>query len=79
MLSVYSDDNSLRSFHIAWRENHRAGIGPQSWRAIASSANCALEAADAVRGGAFESYALCRPPGHHAYADLAGGYCRLCL
>jgi acetoin utilization deacetylase AcuC-like enzyme len=52
-------------------------IGPQSWRAIASSANCALEAADAVRSGAFESYALCRPPGHHAYADLAGGYCYL--
>jgi len=52
-------------------------IGQHSWRAIASSANCALEAADAVRNGASESYALCRPPGHHAYSDLAGGYCYL--
>ena len=26
-------------------------------------------------GGA--AYALCRPPGHHAFADLAGGFCFL--
>ena len=24
-----------------------------------------------------EAYALCRPPGHHAYADMAGGFCFL--
>ncbi|AMJ60713.1 histone deacetylase family protein [Bosea sp. PAMC 26642] len=52
-------------------------IGSMSWRSILSSANCALEAADAVLSGAWQSYALCRPPGHHAYADLAGGYCYL--
>ena len=23
------------------------------------------------------SYALCRPPGHHAFADMAGGFCFL--
>src|SRR5262249_37760766 len=23
------------------------------------------------------AYALCRPPGHHAYADYAGGFCYL--
>jgi acetoin utilization deacetylase AcuC-like enzyme len=23
------------------------------------------------------AYALCRPPGHHAYADMAGGFCYL--
>ena len=23
------------------------------------------------------AYALCRPPGHHAYRDLAGGFCFL--
>ena len=28
-------------------------------------------------GGAREAYALCRPPGHHAYADMAGGFCFL--
>ncbi len=26
-------------------------------------------------GGAASAYALCRPPGHHAFADLAGGFC----
>lgn len=50
-------------------------IGPQTWRSIRSSADCAIEAADAVAGGVGEAYALCRPPGHHAYADLAGGFC----
>ncbi len=49
----------------------------QSWPSILASAQCAIEAADLVRQGASESYALCRPPGHHAYADLAGGYCYL--
>ena len=28
-------------------------------------------------GGARAAYALCRPPGHHAFADLAGGFCFL--
>jgi len=30
-----------------------------------------------VAGGARAAYALCRPPGHHAFADLAGGFCFL--
>jgi len=30
-----------------------------------------------VLAGAREAYALCRPSGHHAYADLAGGFCYL--
>ncbi len=50
-------------------------LGPDTWRSIQSSADCALEAADAVAQGAGEAYALCRPPGHHAYADIAGGFC----
>ena len=50
-------------------------IGKETWRSIRSAAHCAVEAADAVAGGAREAYALCRPPGHHAYADLAGGFC----
>ena len=50
-------------------------LGPQTWRSIQSSADCAVAAAEAVAQGAGEAYALCRPPGHHAYADLAGGFC----
>jgi acetoin utilization deacetylase AcuC-like enzyme len=47
-----------------------------TWDAVYGSAQAAVSAADAVveHGGA---YALCRPPGHHAYADSAGGFCFL--
>jgi acetoin utilization deacetylase AcuC-like enzyme len=30
-----------------------------------------------VLDGADHVYGLCRPPGHHAYADMAGGFCFL--
>ena len=37
---------------------------------------CALAAADEAAQNR-DSYALCRPPGHHAYAARAGGHCYL--
>jgi len=40
-----------------------------------ASAQCALSAAEAVANGAGVAFALCRPPGHHAGKDYAGGYC----
>lgn len=43
--------------------------------AALASANCALSAAQAVGGGEWSAFALCRPPGHHAGKDYAGGYC----
>jgi acetoin utilization deacetylase AcuC-like enzyme len=48
-----------------------------TWRAAYWSAQCAITAADLVRRGEPVAYALCRPPGHHAAADLYGGYCYL--
>ena len=48
-----------------------------TWEAARWSANCALEAAEHLLQGAREAYALCRPPGHHAYADFASGFCYL--
>jgi len=41
------------------------------------SANCALGAAEFVSSSILpkSSFALCRPPGHHAGKDYAGGYC----
>ena len=49
-----------------------------SWRAAYASAQVALTAARLIAGGAQRSaFALCRPPGHHAAADLYGGYCFL--
>ncbi|UFN51397.1 histone deacetylase family protein [Roseomonas sp. OT10] len=49
-------------------------IGPGTWEASLAAAGCALAAAGvAAQGGT--AYALCRPPGHHAYAARAGGHC----
>ena len=49
-----------------------------SWRAAYASAQVALTAARLIAGGEHRSaFALCRPPGHHAAADLYGGYCFL--
>jgi acetoin utilization deacetylase AcuC-like enzyme len=35
----------------------------------------ALTTVDLVLGGERVAYGLCRPPGHHAAASMAGGYC----
>lgn len=48
-----------------------------TWPAARAAAQAALTAAQAVLDGAPEAYAICRPPGHHAYRDLAGGFCYL--
>ena len=52
-------------------------ISAQTWGAALASAGSALHATDLVLGGARSAYALCRPPGHHAFAELAGGFCYL--
>jgi acetoin utilization deacetylase AcuC-like enzyme len=46
-----------------------------TYQAALASANCALSAAEAVADGEPTAFALCRPPGHHAGKDYAGGYC----
>lgn len=51
-------------------------IGPGTWTAAIGAAGCALAAADVAASGGV-AYALCRPPGHHAYANRAGGHCYL--
>ena len=48
-----------------------------TWDAAVASAHTALEAARLALEGERETYALCRPPGHHAYADFGGGFCYL--
>ena len=52
-------------------------ISAETWDSACWSAWSAVEAADAVLGGERSAYALCRPPGHHAFADVAGGFCFL--
>lgn len=45
-----------------------------TWRAVYGTAQAALAAADAALAEG-SAYALCRPPGHHAYAECTGGFC----
>lgn len=52
-------------------------IGPHTWDAAYWSAQTVLTGADLLIDGAAFAYALCRPPGHHAFADQAGGFCYL--
>jgi acetoin utilization deacetylase AcuC-like enzyme len=49
-----------------------------TWRAAYSSAQAALTGAKLIaQGGRKAVFSLCRPPGHHAAADVYGGYCFL--
>ena len=52
-----------------------ACIVEATYKAALTSANCALSAAEFVFNNSHSAFALCRPPGHHAGKDYAGGYC----
>ena len=50
-------------------------ISEGTWEAACASVNVALTGQKLVAEGERAVFALCRPPGHHAHADLFGGYC----
>jgi acetoin utilization deacetylase AcuC-like enzyme len=52
-------------------------IGADTWESAYWSAQSAIHAARLVIDGEPAAYALSRPPGHHAFADIAGGFCFL--
>ena len=52
-------------------------IAAETWDSAYWSAQSALAATHAVLDGAPSSFALCRPPGHHAGRDYFGGYCHI--
>lgn len=52
-------------------------INAETWGSAYWSAQSAIEGAASIIGGDQAVYALSRPPGHHAFADLAGGFCFL--
>ncbi|MBI5019179.1 histone deacetylase family protein [Candidatus Gottesmanbacteria bacterium] len=50
-------------------------VSSTTYQVACGSAMAALTAASVVRRGERVSYALCRPPGHHAEVSRMGGYC----
>ncbi|MDK3073046.1 histone deacetylase family protein [Sedimentitalea sp. JM2-8] len=52
-------------------------IAEGTWEAAYWSAQSAISGADLLHAGDRSAYALARPPGHHAFGDLAGGFCFL--
>ncbi|WP_417584183.1 histone deacetylase family protein [Nitrincola sp.] len=53
-------------------------VGAGTWPGVYASAQTAISAAHAVASGDVNSsYAVCRPPGHHAYSDGCAGFCFL--
>ncbi|MEM1164219.1 MAG: histone deacetylase family protein, partial [Pseudomonadota bacterium] len=74
-LGGYPDSPAgLAAYHQA---DGACPIGPKTWDGALWSAWATIAACQAVRGGERATYALSRPPGHHAYSDLAGGFCFL--
>lgn len=74
-LRLYSPDPQAQTgFHNA---DTSCPIGPESWQAIYWSAQTALTGAAEIIDGASAAYALSRPSGHHAYGEIAGGFCFL--
>lgn len=61
-------------FHMA---DASAPIAQGSWNSMCWSAWSAIHAAKLLMNGDQCAYALCRPPGHHAFSDMAGGFCYL--
>lgn len=54
-----------------------AVIGAGTYESAVASAEAAVAAVKNVLAGSGASFALCRPPGHHAYVDRASGFCFL--
>ncbi len=50
-------------------------ISADTFESARWSVNTAMHAAHLLADGESCAYALCRPPGHHAFRDLTGGFC----
>ncbi len=63
---------------LGWYTNSTScPITEGTWPAVFASAQVAIHGAERLGVAASPIYALCRPPGHHAYPDLMTGVCFL--
>lgn len=70
------DDVEPLDFHARvglFVSDARSPVGSGTWTAAKTGADCAVNAAHALRVGERGSFALTSPPGHHAGADWCGG------
>lgn len=66
---------AARTGRPAWIEDDTP-VSAGSWEAALAAAGCAVAAAERVMDGAVRrAFALARPPGHHATAEHAMGFC----
>ena len=60
--------------HAGWHmADTSCPISAGTWDSAWWSAQTALTATELALEGERAAYALCRPPGHHAFSDMAGG------
>ena len=74
-VGVLFDNRNVMALAGRFLMDFSCAITAKTWDAVTASAMTALTAADLCAKGEAVSYALCRPPGHHAYANRAGGFC----
>ena len=67
--------SSLRGRGGYYMMDLSACIVEATYNASLASAYCALSAAESTFSNQQSAFGLCRPPGHHAGRDYAGGYC----
>lgn len=70
-------DGDIEAQLGAYASTTDAPIAWGTWTAAREAANVALSAAEAIKAGEASAFALTRPPGHHASADVFGGFCYL--
>ena len=63
---------------LGWYSNSTSCPSTEgTWPAIFAATQAAVHGADRLAAAGQPIYALCRPPGHHAYPDLMTGVCYL--